>query len=116
MTNAQESVHQVFRDLMPTLNLHAGANKRLVDLPNLSSSDVTFSADSFFNIPGVVSFSARLYITESHPTPFGFRDNLGRDNQRIAVLQRDRRARQRFENYLCEIIPRLDQGNARQCS
>jgi hypothetical protein len=62
VTNAQESVRQVFRDLVPTLNLHAGLTKRLVDIPSVGANDVNFSADSFFNIPGVVSFSARLYI------------------------------------------------------
>jgi hypothetical protein len=62
LTNAQESVRQVYRDLVPTLNLNAGVSKRLVDMPHISPSDVTFSVDSFFNIPGVVSFNARLYV------------------------------------------------------
>jgi hypothetical protein len=63
MTNAQEAVRQVFRDLVPTLNLHAGVSKRVVDLPSVGSEDVTFSANSILNIPGVVSFNSRLYMT-----------------------------------------------------
>lgn len=63
LTNAQEAVRQVFRDLLPTLNMHAGLSKRIVDLPSASADDVTFSADSLFTIPGVVSFNARLYAT-----------------------------------------------------
>jgi outer membrane protein TolC len=62
-TNAQEAVHQVFRDLLPMLDLHAGVAKQLVDFPSIGPNDVTFSADSFFNIPGLVNFSARLYVT-----------------------------------------------------
>src|SRR5689334_9947975 len=46
LTNAQESVRQVFRDLIPTLNLNAGLSKRLVDLPQVGANDVTFSVDS----------------------------------------------------------------------
>lgn len=63
LTNAQEAVRQVFRDLVPMLNLHAGVAKRLVDVPTIGANDVSLSADSFFNIPGLVSFGARLYIT-----------------------------------------------------
>jgi hypothetical protein len=62
VTNTQEAVRQIFRDLTPTLNLRAGISKRLVDIPQISPNDATFSADSFFNLPGLVSFGARLYI------------------------------------------------------
>ncbi|MCI0534617.1 MAG: hypothetical protein L0Z50_05260 [Verrucomicrobiales bacterium] len=63
VTNSQEAVRQVFRDLAPTLNLRSGVNKRLKDISNLNFNDVTFSADSFFSLPGVVSFGARFYAT-----------------------------------------------------
>jgi hypothetical protein len=62
LTNSQEAVRQIFRDLTPTLNLRAGVSKRLVDLPQISPDDVNFSADSFFNLPGLVSLGARLYV------------------------------------------------------
>lgn len=61
VTNAQEAVRQVFRDLAPTLNLHAGLSKRIADIPSVTADDVTFSADSIFTIPGIVSMHARLY-------------------------------------------------------
>lgn len=61
VTNSQEAVRQVFKDLIPTLNLRAGVSKELVDTPNLDWDDVNFSASSFFNVPGVVNFYARYY-------------------------------------------------------
>lgn len=64
LTNAQENVRQVFKDLIPTVNGRAGVSKRVADLSNIGPDDVTISADSFFNIPGVVSFSARLYAAQ----------------------------------------------------
>jgi len=61
ITNAIENVHQVYKDLIPTLTMRAGVSKQLSDLANLNANDFTFSADSFFNVPGVVSFGSRLY-------------------------------------------------------
>lgn len=61
VTNSQEAVRQVFKDLIPTLNLRAGVAKEFVDVPNLELDDVNFSASSFFNVPGVVNFYARYY-------------------------------------------------------
>ena len=63
ITNAQENVRQVFKDLMPTLNLRAGMSKTLETLPATSVDDVNFNLDSFFNIPGIVSMSTRLFAT-----------------------------------------------------
>jgi hypothetical protein len=62
VTNAQESVNQVFHDLIPTLSLNASVSKTLVDLPSVSPKDVSFSASSLFDIPGLVSFGARYYM------------------------------------------------------
>lgn len=64
LTNAQESVRQVFKDLIPTLNLRAGITKRITDIPEITPDDITLSADSFFNVPGVVNFRARLYAAQ----------------------------------------------------
>jgi len=63
ITNAQENVRQVFKDLMPTLNVRAGMSKTLKTLPATSVDDVNFDLDSFFNIPGIVSMSTRLFAT-----------------------------------------------------
>jgi Arc/MetJ family transcription regulator len=61
LTNAHENVRQVFKDLLPTLNGRAGVSKQIGDFGNIGPNDLTISADSFFNIPGVVSFGARYY-------------------------------------------------------
>ncbi len=61
VTNAQEGVRQVFKDLLPSLNLRAGISKRITDIADLTFDDVNFSADSFFNIPGVVNMYSRFY-------------------------------------------------------
>jgi hypothetical protein len=61
ITNAQENVRQVFKDLMPTINLRAGVSKSFQSLPMTSLDDVTFSIDSFFNVPGFVSMGTRLF-------------------------------------------------------
>jgi hypothetical protein len=64
LTNTIEGYRQVYRDLVPTLNARAGVTKTLSRLDTFSLDDVTFSADSFFNVPGVVNFSARLYLAK----------------------------------------------------
>ena len=63
LINAREAVRQVFKDLIPSLNLRAGVSKQLTSLDRITAEDITFSANSFFSIPGVVNFSARLYTT-----------------------------------------------------
>jgi hypothetical protein len=60
-TNSVENYRQIFRELIPTLNARAGVSKRLASLNQLSFDDVTFSADSFFNVPGIVNFASRIY-------------------------------------------------------
>lgn len=64
VTNALENVRQVFKDLIPTLNGRAGVSRNITDLHNLGTEDVTISADSFFNIPGLFSFGARYYAAQ----------------------------------------------------
>src|SRR5688500_14409352 len=64
VTNANENVRQIFKDLIPTLNGRAGVSKQIADFSNIGPDDVTISADSFFNIPGVVGFSARYYAAQ----------------------------------------------------
>lgn len=60
-TNAVENYRQIFRELIPTLNARAGVSKRLASLNTMSFDDVNFSADSFFNVPGLVNYAARIY-------------------------------------------------------
>jgi hypothetical protein len=61
ITNSQESVRQVFKDLMPTINLRAGVTRSLKSLSAIAFDDVTFSVDSFFNVPGIVNMNARFF-------------------------------------------------------
>lgn len=61
VTNAQEEVRAVYRDLLPILSLRSGLSRSLTDIPSTTPGDVTFSADSFINVPGVVGFNARLF-------------------------------------------------------
>lgn len=64
VTNAQESVRQVYKDLMPTLNLRSGVSRTLGGLPDISPSDVTFSADGLINVPGLASLSRRRFTAQ----------------------------------------------------
>ncbi len=63
VTNATENVRQVFRDLMPTLNFRSGISESINELGTTSFDDVTFSIDSFINVPGIVNMSTRLFGT-----------------------------------------------------
>lgn len=63
-TNNVENYRQIFRELIPTLNARAGVSKKLASLNTLSLDDVTFSADSFFNVPGLVNYAARIYVAK----------------------------------------------------
>lgn len=60
-TNSVENYRQIFKELIPTLNARAGVQKRLASLNTLSFDDVNFSADSFFNVPGLVNYASRIY-------------------------------------------------------
>jgi hypothetical protein len=63
-TNSVENYRQIFRELIPTLNARASVSKQLASLNTLTFDDVTFSADSFFSIPGLVNFAARIYVAK----------------------------------------------------
>lgn len=61
LTNAHENVRQVYKDLLPTLNLRSGIARSIRNIPTTGVDDVTFSVDSFLNIPGIVNMSTRLF-------------------------------------------------------
>lgn len=63
MTNAHENVLQVYRDLTPTLNFRSGISRSIQQLPMTTFDDVTFSIDSFINVPGIVNMNTRLFGT-----------------------------------------------------
>lgn len=62
ITNAIEDYRQIYRELVPAVNARAGVSKTLARLDSISPDDVTFSADSFFNVPGLVNFGSRIYV------------------------------------------------------
>jgi len=87
VTNAQENLRQVYKDLIPTLNARAGVSKRIADLANISQNDVTLSADSFFNVPGVMSFGSRLYAARLYLLRAGAALELAEREQMIELYR-----------------------------
>jgi hypothetical protein len=63
-TNTVDNYHQVLSELIPTLNTRAGISKNLTSLNTISADDMTFSADSFFNVPGLVNYGTRIYVAK----------------------------------------------------
>jgi hypothetical protein len=61
ITNNHENVRQVFKDLLPTLDLRAGVSRSLKTLGMTGIDDVTFDIDGFINVPGIVNMNARLF-------------------------------------------------------
>lgn len=61
ITNAQESVRQIFKDLLPTLTLRAGVSQSIGELDMTTWDDVFLDVNSFFNIPGIVGLNTRLF-------------------------------------------------------
>jgi hypothetical protein len=63
-TNSVENYRQVFRELIPTLSGRASVSKNLASLNTLTFDDVNFSADSFFSLPGLINYAARIYAAK----------------------------------------------------
>jgi hypothetical protein len=61
ITNTLERATQPYRDLIPTINLRSGVTRSLANVSATTFDDVTFNIDSFFNVPGVVNFSTRVF-------------------------------------------------------
>jgi hypothetical protein len=64
VTNAQEFVRQVFKDLRPSIYMTAGMNRKLGDLSSTSWDDVNFNANGLINLSGLVSLNARLFASK----------------------------------------------------
>ena len=64
VTNAQESVRQVFKDLRPTIYMTAGVNRKLGDISTTSWDDVNFNVNGLINFSGLVSLNARLFAAK----------------------------------------------------
>lgn len=60
---AEESLLQVYRDLIPGAGISAGINSAVTDLANLNGDDFALSIFSFINIPGVIAYRIRYYAS-----------------------------------------------------
>lgn len=63
VTVAEESLRQIYLDLIPGGSISAGVNAAVTDLANLSGDDFALSVFSFINLPGVVSHRIRYYAS-----------------------------------------------------
>lgn len=97
ITNAQELATQPFRELIPTINLRSGVTRSLKDIPSTSFDDVTFNIDSFFNVPGVVNFDARLFAGRLAVVRARAAHQLARREQAIELYKLFLEAREKEE-------------------
>jgi hypothetical protein len=117
VTNCHEQVQQVFRDLIPNVNLRSGITKRLSNIAAFSADDVTFNIDSFFNVPGVVNFDARLFGARIVELRARTAYELALREQTIelykvfleATEQADRHAALRTERTLAEAVAKINE-------
>ena len=71
ITNAHENYRQVFKDLLPQINLRSGISETVGEISGTTWDDVIFDVYGFLNIPGFVSlntrhFAARLVVIRAH--------------------------------------------------
>lgn len=59
--SAEERRRQVYKDLLPGVNITADLAHALTDLGDLSSDDATLSLIAFLNIPGIIQFRMNAY-------------------------------------------------------
>jgi hypothetical protein len=67
VTNAQENVRQIFKNLLPTITVRSGISQSIGEISMTSWDDFFLDFNSFFNIPGLVGlntsyFAARLSL------------------------------------------------------
>ena len=66
ISNSVELARQVYKDLIPTVDLRSGYGQSLKNLPASTLNDDTFNIDSFFQHPRrAVNFNARLFAGRS---------------------------------------------------
>lgn len=61
ITNAQENVRQIFKDLLPQITLRSGISQTIGELSATTWDDVIFDVNGFLNIPGLVSLNTRYF-------------------------------------------------------
>jgi hypothetical protein len=61
VTNAQENVRQIFKNLLPTITVRSGISQSIGEIGMTTWDDFFFDVNSFFNIPGIVGLNTRLF-------------------------------------------------------
>jgi outer membrane protein TolC len=116
LVNARENVRQVFKDFIPTLNLQAGISEFFTEIPGISPDDVYMNASSFFSVPGVVNFKARLYAAQLMELRSRAGKELAEREQMIELYRlfftseelRDRTARLQTQRATAEAMEQVD--------
>lgn len=116
LVNARENVRQVYKDFIPTLNIQAGVSEFFTDVSNLGSEDVYMNASSFFSVPGVVNFRARLYAAQLMEFRARSAQELAEREQKIELYRlfftaeelRDRTARLEIERATAQAMEQVD--------
>jgi hypothetical protein len=116
LVNARENVRQVYKDFIPTLNIQAGVSEFFTDVSNLGSEDVYMNASSFFSVPGVVNFRARLYAAQLMEFRARSAQELAEREQKIELYRlfftaeelRDRTARLETERATAQAMEQVD--------
>ena len=116
LVNARENVRQVYKDFIPTLNIQAGVSEFFTDVSNLGSEDVYMNASSFFSVPGVVNFRARLYAAQLMEFRARSGQELAEREQKIELYRlfftaeelRDRTARLEIERATAQAMEQVD--------
>jgi hypothetical protein len=116
LVNARENVRQVYKDFIPTLNLQAGISEFFTEIPGISPEDVYMNASSFFSVPGVVNFKARLYAAQLMELRARAGQELAEREQMIELYRmfftaeelRDRTARLQTQRATAEAMVQVD--------
>jgi hypothetical protein len=85
VTNAQENVRQVFKDLLPQINFHSGISQTFADIPATTWDNVFIDVNGFFNIPGFISLDARYFAAKLTSIRAGTMSELA-DREQIIEL------------------------------
>lgn len=61
VTNAQENLRQIYKNLLPTITLRSGISQSVGEVSMTTWDDVFLDINSFFNIPGLVGLNTRIF-------------------------------------------------------
>lgn len=61
VTAAEESLKQIYRDLIPGASISAGVTTAFTDVANLKADDFALNIFTFINLPGLISHRVRYY-------------------------------------------------------